>query len=227
MGPKADGAGELWASYPVDTDPWRRRFRMRRIAGLSASVVVTAIIATAAPTFACFGGIIEVAQPLVDSEGILVRVVSLSRNCVPTSVVPGYEVEFVGEPSFVRDEGHPDTAENLNAANFLGIRTDIDPFHGRTSRLLGDTLHVVVDLTAVPTMTEELRRRLLGWSIDDVIKATVESVLLTAYWHRRGILAAYSIQTTWIRSPGITGDSAGIHPAGWKRPTPTYTWLSA
>jgi hypothetical protein len=156
----------------VDTDPWRRRFRMRRLAGLSALLTLTAIIATAAPALACFGDIIEVAQPLVDSEGILVRVVSLSRSCVPTSVVPGYEVKFVGEPSFVRGEGHPDTAENLNAAYFLGIRTDIDPFHGRTSRLLGDTLHVVVDLTAVPTMTEELRRRLLGWSTDDVIKAT-------------------------------------------------------
>jgi hypothetical protein len=53
-----------------------------------------------------------------------------------------------------------------------GIRTDIDPFHGRTSRLLGDTLHVMIDLTAVPSMT-----------------------------------AAFSIQTTWIRSPGVTGGS--------------------
>jgi len=166
---------------------------MRRVAGLSAMVVVIAIAVTAAPVLACFGGIIEVAQPLVDPEGILVRVVSLSRNCVPTLVVPGYEVKFVAEPSFVRHEGHPDPAENLNAANFLGIRTDIDPFHGRTSRLLGDTLHVVIDLTAVPSMTEELRRQLHGWSIDDVIKATAESVLLTAYWHRRGISAPDSV----------------------------------
>jgi hypothetical protein len=166
---------------------------MKRLAALPALAVVIAVGATAAPTLACFGGIIEVAQPLADPEGILVRVVSFSRNCVPTLVVPGYEVEFVAEPSFVRCEGKPDTAENLNAASFLGIRTDIDPFHGRTSRLLGDTLHVMIDLTAIPSMTEDLRRRLNGWSIDDVIKATAESVLLTAYWHRRGVSAPDSL----------------------------------
>ena len=162
---------------------------MRWVGGLSALVLVVVITGTATPALACFGGIIEVAQPLADPEGILVRVVSLSRNCVPTLVVPGYEVRFVGEPSFVRKESHPDTAENLNAANFLRIRADIDPFHGRTSRLLGDTLHVIMDLTDIPPMTEDLRRQLRGWSIDDVVKAAAQSVLLTAYWHRRGISA--------------------------------------
>ena len=44
-----------------------------------------------------------------------------------------------------------------------------------------------MDLTDLPPMTEDIRRQLLGWTVDDVVKAAVTSVLLTAYWHRRGI----------------------------------------
>ena len=100
---------------------------MNRIRGLAATGAAVAMVGMTVPALGCFGDIIEVAQPLVDPEGIRVRVVSLSRNCVPTLIVPGYEVEFVGHPSCVHHEGSPDTTENLNAASFLGIRTAIDP----------------------------------------------------------------------------------------------------
>lgn len=167
---------------------------VRHYLGLAATIIT---VLSAAPAHGCLGGIIEVSQPMLTPEGIWVSSVSYSRNCLPTGGVPGYEVLFVGEPNCVCMETPPGGSDNLNAANLLGIKTDIDPIHRRTSMLLGDTLHVIIDVSGLPVETEELHRQLLGWSVDAVVSATVECVLWTASRNRLG--RAYT-------------DATGYHP---------------
>ena len=92
---------------------------MRKIAQ-TVPVVAVAVIAVAVQAFSCDGGIIEVVQPLVDQYGVHVRTISLSRSCIPRTVVPGYEVSFVGYPSCVCHDVPPGVL-NMNAASFVGI----------------------------------------------------------------------------------------------------------
>jgi hypothetical protein len=118
---------------------------------------------------------IEVVQPLVTEEGIFLSTVSYVKYT--GSLVPGYEVLYVGEKSCVIDElGHP---VNRNVASILGIRTGYDPRHA-TSSLLGDTLSVFVDLSSLAGEPPS------GWSVDGAVEATVECVLTTAYRARFG-----------------------------------------
>jgi hypothetical protein len=165
---------------------------MSRLAAVSVIVALAVVAGAAVSALACDGGIIEVVQPLVDQYGVHTRTVSLSRSCVPRTVVPGYEVSFVGQPSCVCHDIPPAVA-NMNAANFLGINTSIDTFHSHTNRLLGDTLHVIMDLTSLAPLTEEIRHQLHGSSVDEVVEATVASMLVTAYRHRRGISGPDSV----------------------------------
>ena len=160
--------------------------RNEELAGFICMLMLLVAL-TASEALGAFGGIIEVAQPLADAEGIYVSRVSYSRNYIPTLRVPGYEVSFVAEPNCVCEEYPPGTFSNLNAANFLGIKTDIDSFHRDTSKLFGDTLHVMVDLSQMKPFTEEVERQLFGWSAEAVVKATIESVLLTASRNRIGL----------------------------------------
>jgi hypothetical protein len=164
---------------------------MRKMAGVLA-VVAVAVFGIAVRTMACDGGIIEVVQPLVDPYGVHPRTVSLSRSCIPRTVVPGYEVWFVATPSCVCHD-MPAEVWNMNAASFVGITTGIDPFHSRTNGLLGDTLHIIMDLTSLSPMTPDLEAKLFDWSIDDVVVATAKSMLLTAYRSRRGVAGPDSV----------------------------------
>lgn len=164
---------------------------MRTIAVVLVVVGAT-VLATAVQMIACDGAIIEVVQPLVDQYGVHARTVSLSRSCVPRTVVPGYEVSFVGEPSCVCHD-LPAEVWNMNAASFVGIKTGIDTFHSHTNGLLGDTLHVFMDLTSLSPMTADLEAKLFHWSLDDVVVGTAKSMLLTAYRCRRGVSGPDSV----------------------------------
>jgi hypothetical protein len=164
---------------------------MRQMVGILA-VVVIAVAAVPSLTMACDGGIIEVVQPLVDQYGVHARTVSLSRSCIPRTVVPGYEVSFVAEPSCVCHD-LPPSVDNRNAANLVRIKTAIDPFHSRTNGLLGDTLHVIMDLTSLSPTGPHLKGEPIDASIDEVVKATVKCILMTAYRGRRGISGPDSV----------------------------------
>jgi len=150
------------------------------------SVVLVGGISSA---FACVGGVLDVAQPLVSGDmGIVVSPVSYIRNCLPSVIIPGYEICFVGEPSCVCEESSGGKSVNVNAANLVGITATVDSFHMKTNRLLGDTLHAIIDLSHMKPLTDDLHHQLRGWSVDAVVRATVESVLATAYNHRRGVV---------------------------------------
>jgi hypothetical protein len=157
------------------------------ILSIGVFCVVTLLVGGIQPVFACLGGLLDVTQPMVDPEGIWVSTVTYERSCLPSTIIPGYEITFVGKPNCVALENQPEKCGNLNAASLLGITATIDSIHGLTNQLLGDTLHAIIDLSGLKPMTEELEHQLFGWSVDAVVKATVESVLLTAYNHRTGI----------------------------------------
>jgi hypothetical protein len=163
--------------------------RVLKRMGCGALTVGLTLIVNAVVAFGFGGGALEVAQPLISYEGIEVSRVSYVMGR-PFSPVPGYNVYLIGEPSCVcNDQGN---SVNLNAANLLGIRAGYDPYHGATSMLHGDTLHVYVDLSGLKPLTEELRRKLRGWSAEAVINATVECILLTAYDCRFGMADQWS-----------------------------------
>jgi hypothetical protein len=147
------------------------------------SVGIAAVTMCVFPISAAFsagGGALEVAQPLVGGEGIEVSRVSYVMGA-PYVLVPGYNVYLVGEPSCVCDgQGK---SVNRNAASFLGIKAGYDPYHAATSKLHGDTLHVFMDLSELRPAGPELD----GFSVDAVVKATVQSILLTAYECRAAI----------------------------------------
>ena len=149
--------------------------------------VVALLVGSTHPVSGCLGGLLDVAQPMTDPEGIWVSTVTYSRSCLPSTIIPGYEITFVGRPNCVALENQPEKCGNLNAASLLGITATIDSIHGLTNKLLGDTLHAIIDLSGLKPMNEDLEHQLFGWSADAVVKATVESVLLTAYNHRTAI----------------------------------------
>jgi len=156
---------------------------LRRVGCVGVLAVIVCAI-DVATVLGAGGGALEVAQPLVAYQGIEVSRVSYVMGR-PFSLIPGYNVELIGKPSCVcNDHGN---SVNLNAASFLGIEAAYDSYHAATSMLHGDTLHVYMDLSGLKPLTEELKRKLHGWSADAVIKATVECILLTAYDCRFGI----------------------------------------
>jgi hypothetical protein len=159
---------------------------MKSIIGSLA--VVAALAGGFNAAFGCLGGVLDVAQPMVDPDhGIVVCTVTYQRMCVPTTTIPGYEICFTGKPNCVCDE-YSGKSVNINADNILGISATVDSFHMKTNRLLGDTLHAIIDLSHMRPMSDSLRNQ-LGWlPVDAVIKATVECVLLTAYNHRSGLI---------------------------------------
>jgi hypothetical protein len=153
---------------------------------MGCAVVLAGIVCTicVVGAFGFGGGALEVAQPLIAYQGIELSRVSYVMGR-PFSLVPGYNVYLVGQPSCVcNDQGK---SVNLNAASFLGIKAGYDSYHGATSMLHGDTLHVYMDLSGLKPLTEELQHQLRGWSVDAVVKATAECILLTAYDCRFGI----------------------------------------
>jgi hypothetical protein len=130
------------------------------------------------------GGVVEVAEPLLGYEFLQVSRVSYNIGFPQRALVPGFAVSLIGLPGCVCDENG--RSLNLNAANILGIKAGYDPYHAETSKLHGDTLHVFLDLSGLPPDTTELE----GYSIDTIIRATVECVLVTAYDSRTAIADA-------------------------------------
>ncbi|MFZ1948196.1 MAG: hypothetical protein WAW06_11670 [bacterium] len=164
------------------------RFRLLALAAIGAVVMVMGLdLGARGQAFGCVGGVLDVAQPVVGPEGIKVSIVSYSLNCLPTLLIPGYEICFIGNPNCIPLDDPPGGSANLNSANFLGITATIDSFHIKTSHLLGDTLHAIIDLSAMKPVTPELERQLLGFPVDEAVGATVEAVLVTAYLHHDAI----------------------------------------
>ena len=158
---------------------------MKSIIGSLA--VLAALGAGFSAAFGCLGGVLDVAQPMVDPDhGIVVCTVTYQRMCVPSATIPGYEICFTGNRNCVCDE-YSGKSVNINAANILGISATVDTFHMKTNRLLGDTLHAIIDLSHMKPMSDSLRDQLAWLPVNAVVRATVESVLLTAYNHRSGL----------------------------------------
>ena len=158
---------------------------MRSIIGGLLALGALAIAISAA--FGCMGGVLDVAQPMVDwDHGITVCTVTYQRMCLPSTVIPGYEICFTGKPNCVCSE-YLGRSVNINAANILGITATVDTFHMKTNGLLGDTLHAIIDLSDMKPMSDSLGDQLGVYSVDPVVRATVECVLLTAYNHRSGL----------------------------------------
>jgi hypothetical protein len=180
---------------------------MQRGAGCVAVFVGIICTIDVVGTFGFGGGALEVAQPLVAYEGIEVSKVSYVMGR-PFSLVPGYNIYLIGEPSCVcNDQGK---SVNLNAASFLGIKAGYDACHGATSMLLGDTLRVYMDLSGLKPLTDELEHQLRGWSVDSAVKATVECILLTAYDCRFGIAGPGTrdrIEAKYIRLDVLGADT--------------------
>ena len=152
---------------------------LKELVWVALLAVLPAVTASAA--WGCEGGLLDVAQPMVDSQGISVSIVTYSRSCLPSLIIPGYEVCFVGKPNCVPLDDQIGGFENLNAASIVGITATVDSFHMKTNSLFGDTLHAIIDLSGLKAYTPEVRRQLGGWSIEAVVRATVEAVLLNAY----------------------------------------------
>jgi hypothetical protein len=154
---------------------------------VSTLVVIVASACGIKAALGCMGGVLDVAQPMLDPDhGVVVCTVTYQRMCLPSTTIPGYEICFTGKRNCVCDE-YSGKAVNLNAANILGITATVDSFHMKTNGLLGDTLHAIIDLSHMKPVSDSLTNQLAGFSVDTVVRATVESVLLTAYNHRTGI----------------------------------------
>ena len=168
----------------MEMSSYSRGFDMRSRIWFAVVVLSIECAVNAGIALSAGGGAIEVAQPLVAYQGIEVSRVSYLKGR-PFQLIPGYSVHLIGEPSCVCDERGESI--NRNAASFLGIKARYDGYHAATSMLLGDTLHVYMDLSKLKPLTEDLERQLNGWSVDAVVKATAECILLTAYDCRFGI----------------------------------------
>ena len=183
------------------------------------SLAVAAAVASGFnAALACLGGVLDVAQPMVDPDhGVVVCTVTYQRMCVPSATIPGYEICFTGEPNCVCDE-YTGKSVNINAANILGISATVDTFHMRTSRLFGDTLHAIIDLSHMRPMSDSLMNRLAWLPVNAAIRATVESVLLTAYNHRTGLTGSGHVLSEEVEAKYIWLEirgSTGIRQSGW------------
>lgn len=88
--------------------------------------VVALLVGSTQPVSGCLGGLLDVAQPMTDPEGIWVSTVTYSRSCLPSTIVPGYEITFVGKPNCVALENQPEKCGNLNAACLLSITATVE-----------------------------------------------------------------------------------------------------
>jgi hypothetical protein len=173
---------------------------MKSIVGTLVVIVGLACWINAA--LGCMGGVLDVAQPMLDPDhGIVVCTVTYQRMCLPSTIIPGYEICFTGKPNCICEEysGKP---VNLNLANMLGITASVDSFHMRTNRLLGDTLHAIIDLSHMK-LPDSLTNQFAGSPVDRVVRATVESVLLTAYNHRSGLTGPVNASTGEVEAKYI------------------------
>ena len=120
-----------------------------------------------APTFGAFETAIEVAQPLLTTEGIYVSTVTYCRYV--TGVTPEFMLPLTCGPSqVVTEKGTP---ENRNAAARLHLQSG--------GVFSADTLQVFLDLSQMDPNAD-----LRGWDAATAIRATVASLLINASRYR-------------------------------------------
>lgn len=142
-----------------------------------SGIAVILLAGTTSPkkTLATSETTVEVAQPIAVEEGLFVSTVTYVRHA--DSSIPGGSVGLVSEPNCVLDD--LGKSVNRNAASHAGIKTGSD--YNPSTGLFGDTLAVWVDVSAMPDTSV-----INGWSTKATVAATVECVLLTAWWTRFG-----------------------------------------
>jgi hypothetical protein len=146
-----------------------------------APVLMTACGLIAGAAMGTVEGPVQVAQPIWSEAGTFVCTVTYIVNQGPR--IPGFEVTLVAaEDCLPLTRGG---AENRNAAHELGIQAGIDSLH-YTGRLYGDTLKVYLDFSHLKPAPAHGDGPGAPWSRAHQIKATVESVLRSAWYGRMG-----------------------------------------
>ncbi len=151
---------------------------------LARPLVAWILLAIASTVSASEERAIEIAQPIVVEDGIVLsRVTYVVYDDIASW---GRLVDYTCNESFVvNDAGKP---ENRNAANIAGIKTWVDPYHFQGQALFGDTVRVHIDLTGFDP-------KKLGWPAELVVAATLECVLVNATASREGW---YRAKNAWI-----------------------------
>jgi hypothetical protein len=119
----------------------------------------------------------EIAQPIDLVGGVVIRLVTVVKNV--GQIPAGMTVPYTTEANCIVTDGTQ--SGNRNAADLLGVRATVDPYHASGGgSLYGDTLRVCIDLRAAQDSHTPH-----GWSLDAVVHATLECVLYNAERCRR------------------------------------------
>lgn len=147
-------------------------------------MVAVVALAWVGSAFATVERAIEIAQPILVEDGIVLsRVTYVVHDDVDSW---GRLVDYTCKESFVvNDVGKP---ENRNAANVAGIRAWVDPYHFQEQALFGDTVRVYIDFSEYDS------KKLSRWD-GDVVAATIECVLVNATHSMNGWCQA---KNSWI-----------------------------
>ncbi len=140
------------------------------------SVGVASVVLSAGAAFPSIERSIEVAQPIVtEAEEICVRnvtYITLSHESW------GEVVDFTCNQNFVMVSGW-EKPVNRNAANLARLKAKTDIYHFQEQALYGDTLCVVLDLSAMDVSKSD-------FDAADVVQATLDCVLINATRGIRG-----------------------------------------
>jgi len=175
----------------------------------SRAFLFSLLVAIASTVFASEERAIEIAQPIMVEDGIVLSRVTYVVHDDLSSW--GQLVDYTCKESFVGNDSGK--SENRNAANITGIRTWVDLYHFDKQALFGDTVRVYVDLTAFDS-------KKLGWREEyaqSVVDATLECVLVNATASRKGW---YRAKNDWITAKHLHVEVRGA--PEFKRLTDTY-----
>lgn len=138
---------------------------------------------------------IEIAQPILVEDGIVIsRVTYVVHDDVDSW---GRLVDYTCKESFVvNDAGKP---ENRNVANVAGVRAWVDPYHFQEQALFGDTVRAYIDFSGYDP------KKLARWD-GDVVAATIECVLVNATHSMKGWSRA---KNSWITAKYLHVEISG------------------
>jgi hypothetical protein len=112
---------------------------------------------------------IVVAQPIVTEETLCIS------DMTYITYSEGYWGDVVGytcAENYIVVGDHENPA-NRNAANLAGIKAGPDPYHFQEQALYGDTLRVIIDLSAMDASK-------LDFGAEYIVEATMECTLINA-----------------------------------------------
>ena len=119
---------------------------------------------------------IEVAQPILIEGGVCVSDVTYVTYSYPSWADV---VDYTCKQNYLVADGH-DKPVNLNAAHLAGIKAAVDTYHDQEQALYGDTVRVVIDLSAMDTTKLQIG------GPDDLVRATLHCVLANAARSNQG-----------------------------------------